>query len=87
MYDENLREYIGRNGVIELTKNESMILKLLIENKGHIITYKELIKEIYRCEADRYLITNISCMVSRLRKKMKDEFTIWNRNGWGYFIK
>lgn len=87
MYDENLGEYIGNNDVIELTKHENIILRLLIENKGHIVTYEELIKNIYGCEIDRYLVTSISCMMARLRKKMKGEFVIWNRHGWGYYIR
>lgn len=87
MHDENLGEYIGNNGVIELTKHENIILRLLIKNKGHIVTYEELIKNIYGREIDRYLVTCISCMMARLRKKMKGEFVIWNRHGWGYYIR
>ena len=87
MYDENLGEYIGRNGVIELTKSESIILRLLIERKGHVITYEELIKNIYGCRPDKYLIKNINCKMTRLRKKVKGEFVISTRKDWGYFIR
>lgn len=87
MYDENLGEYISRNGVIELTKSENIILRLLIERRGHVVTYKEIIEKIYGCEPDKYLIKNINCKMTRLRKKMKGEFVIRTRIGWGYFIR
>ena len=87
MYDENLGEYIGRNNVIELTKHENIILKLLIEKKGHVVTYEEIIKKIYDCEPDRCLVININCKVTRLRKKIKGEFVIQTRKCWGYFIR
>lgn len=87
MYDENLGEYIGENGVIELTKSENKIMSLLIENKGTTITFNDIAQVIHGCNTDKYLNNNISLMIYRLRRKVHDEIKIYSRYGWGYFIR
>ncbi|SME90210.1 two-component system, OmpR family, bacitracin resistance response regulator BceR [Paenibacillus barengoltzii] len=67
----------GRNtvtseqGTIELTKNEMLILKLLVEQKNRIVSREELIRSLWDNEhfvSDNTLTVN----VNRLRKKLED---------------
>ena len=73
---------------VELTKNESGILKLLIDHKGTIVSREELIRELWEMEEfveDSTLTVNIN----RLRKKLADlglsEYLITKR-GQGYLV-
>lgn len=67
----------GRNtiaterGTIELTKNEMLILKLLVEQKNRIVSRQELIRSLWDNEhfvSDNTLTVN----VNRLRKKLEE---------------
>lgn len=67
----------GRNtvtseqGTIELTKNEMLILKQLVEQKNRIVSREELIRSLWDNEhfvSDNTLTVN----VNRLRKKLED---------------
>ncbi|HYK74868.1 MAG TPA: response regulator transcription factor [Pseudoneobacillus sp.] len=76
-------------GMIELTKNEIFILKLLIEQKNKIVTREALIKSLWddaRFVSDNTLTVN----VNRLRKKLDDlglgQF-IETKVGQGYIAK
>lgn len=86
MHDEENRIYIGNKGIIELTINENKILILLIKNKDRVVKYAEFSQIIYGCKPDKYLIDCIREKIFRLRRKMKDEFEIYNKKCRGYFI-
>lgn len=60
----------NEQGSIELTKNEMLILKLLIENKNRIVSREDLMKSLWDNEqfvSDNTLTVN----VNRLRKKLE----------------
>lgn len=58
-------------GVVELTKNEMLILKILLERKNRIVSREELIRSLWDNEhfvSDNTLTVN----VNRLRKKLEE---------------
>ena len=73
---------------IELTKNESKILKLMMEHKKNIVTRDELMD--YLWQTDCYIDENtLSVNVNRLRKKLESidiiDF-IHTKKGIGYYL-
>ncbi|RRJ65662.1 DNA-binding response regulator [Paenibacillus oralis] len=61
----------NEQGTIELTKNEMLILKMLIERKNQIVSREELIRSLWDNEhfvSDNTLTVN----VNRLRKKLEE---------------
>ncbi len=57
--------------VIELTKNEMYILKILIERKNDIVTREELITSLW--DDDRFVSDNtLTVNINRLRKKLAE---------------
>ena len=75
--------------VLELTKNESKILQLLIEAKGSIVTRDTIMRKLWDDESfvdDNTLTVN----VARLRKKLSDiglSDLISTKKGLGYLVK
>ena len=87
MLDEDKGIYIGNHGkIMELTNYENTILSLLINNKGRVVTFDEISQELYRCFADEHTINCIRYRIWALRIKFKDEFQIYTRVGYGYYI-
>lgn len=74
--------------VLELTKNEFRILKLLVENAGKIVSRDAIITKLW--ESDEYIDDNtLSVNVARLRKKLEligAEDMIKTKKGIGYMI-
>lgn len=81
--------YIGANKLIELTPLENRILKILIDNKGKVTKYEQIIKdayfEIYDFN-DKAQRIKVNGGVKRLRKKLRNEFEIINKKSVGYMI-
>ena len=68
-YDKNTVS--NEAGVIELTKNEIYILKLLIEKKNQIVTRDEVINSLW--DDKRFISDNtLTVNVNRLRKKLDE---------------
>ena len=81
MHDDENFIYLTGNKAINLTPVENIVLKLLIQYKNKkILSYKEVNTKIHMSE--KYMNQTIS----RLRKKFKGEFKIYNRKKIGYFI-
>lgn len=58
-------------GVVDLTKNEMLILKQLIEKKSKIVSREEIIDRLW--EDERFVSDNtLTVNVNRLRKKLTD---------------
>lgn len=74
---------------IDLTKNEYRILKLLMENKGRIVSRESLMNRLW--ETDSYVDENtLTVNVTRLRKKLERsglENFIATKVGMGYIIE
>lgn len=69
---------------IKLTKIEQGIIKLLIENKGEIVLYAKLEKEIWgEKEPSIFTVRN---MINKIREKTYQDFII-NKSNIGYMIK
>ncbi len=86
MYDEDGYRYLGKKENIFLTPHENLVLALLTENKGKIVTKQKIAMEIYGCELDEYIELNIRQKIRALRKKLKDECTIFTKCGLGYYL-
>lgn len=80
-----MEAFIGNNQ-IELTKTEFQILWMLMENKGNIISHKDILNEIWTTEVyvvDRVVDVN----VARIRKKIGEYANlIHTRTGVGYYF-
>jgi DNA-binding response OmpR family regulator len=86
MHDvENFR-YIGKNKIIELTRPENIILKLLMQNKGNLVTFEELVMTVYGELPDYSYTRCIVTHITRMNKKLKGELHIRNRRGIGYML-
>ncbi len=58
-------------GIVELTKNETFILKRLIEQKNRIVSREDLIKSLW--EDERFVSDNtLTVNVNRLRKRLDE---------------
>ncbi|MFG6383865.1 MAG: response regulator transcription factor [Lachnospiraceae bacterium] len=73
---------------VELTKNEMGILKMLLEQKGRIVTRDKLMERLW--ESDSFIDDNtLTVNVARLRKKLEEvgiEDMIKTRKGIGYAV-
>lgn len=87
MHDDENYRYVTKNGYIYLTPYENILLKLLLEQKGKVITYDDYLVFLY-CEKHLCISTLIAFkeLISRLRKKLKGEIEIKTKYGIGYYI-
>ena len=83
MHDYDNYKYIGTQKIIDLSKKENELLRILIENKGSIVLVDNLLNELY---SKTLSIRALEQLVHRLRKKLKYEITIRTRPGFGYGI-
>lgn len=88
-FDIESASLIYNNQDISFTKSERKIMKMLMENRTHIVSREELMEEIWNTDeyiSDGTLTTLISC----LRSKLKDECgenIIKTKKGQGYYIQ
>lgn len=83
MHDYDNYKYIGTQKIIDLSKKENELLRILIENKGSIVLVDNLLNELY---SKTLSIRALEQLVYRLRKKLKNEITIKTRPKFGYGI-
>ena len=75
--------------LVELTRNETRILQVLMEARGGIVTRESIIKSLWEDESfvdDNTLTVN----VARLRKKLEQlglQSFIGTQKGVGYFVR
>lgn len=84
MLDEYNYRFIGNNEIIQLTPTETMILSILIKNKGKVVSFNEMIEKLYGnygCS-----LGNIRLHMKHLRDKLKYEFDIKTIRNVGYII-
>jgi two-component system alkaline phosphatase synthesis response regulator PhoP len=69
----NFENYSLRNGEknFQLTSQEAMILKYLIEHKGVVVTRKDLLKNVWNVKSDLETRT-VDNFIARLRKYIED---------------
>lgn len=79
--------HYGDNNV-ELTRNEFRILKTLMENRGKVVSRRNLMKQLW--DDDIYINENtLTVNINRLRKKLEDigaKDYISTKKGMGYII-
>lgn len=79
----------NENGLIELTKNEMFILKLLVARKNEIVTREALITSLW--DDERFVSDNtLTVNINRLRKKLAEidlGEAIITKVGQGYMAK
>lgn len=83
MHDYDNYRYIGTKKIIELSKKENALLKILIENKGSIVLTENLLNILYEKTLS---IRALEQLIHRLRRKLNGEITIKTRPGFGYGI-
>lgn len=68
--------------LINLTKNEYLLLKFLLENRNKVFSRQELLNEIW---SSKVSLRTIDTTISRLRKKLGEyKEHIVSRIGFGY---
>ena len=83
MHDYDNYKYIGTQKIIDLSKKENELLKILIENKGNIVLTENLLNTLYEKTLS---IRALEQLIHRLRKKLNGEIAIKTRPGFGYGI-
>ena len=88
IFDINKDEIKYKDNVATLTKNESKILTILLENREKIVSREDIIAALW--QSDNFIDENtLSVNVNRLRAKLKsigvDEF-ITTKKGKGYIV-
>jgi Transcriptional regulatory protein, C terminal len=81
---KNLLKY--QDKIIELTENESKLLKIFIENPNELVEREHLLKEIWEDKGIIVVGRSLDVLVSKLRKKLADDeaVKITNIHGKGY---
>lgn len=79
--------FISNNKHIDLTLIETKILSLLLRNKGTIIRYEDISKQIFKGQIDKYYLQSIMTRICRLRKKLKGEVNIETKPKIGYVVR
>ena len=83
MHDYDNYKYIGTQKIIDLSKKENELLRILIENKGSIVLTENLLNILYEKTLS---IRALEQLIHRLRRKLNGEITIKTRPGFGYGI-
>ena len=88
IFDINKDEIKYKDNIATLTKNESKILTILLENREKIVSREDIIAALW--QSDNFIDENtLSVNVNRLRSKLKDigiEGFITTKKGKGYMI-
>lgn len=81
---KNMLKY--NNELIELTENESKLLKIFAENQNHLVDRERLLKEIGEDKGSIVVGRSLDVLVSKLRKKLLNDVAvkIINIHGKGY---
>lgn len=69
---------------IKLSKTEQKLLKILVQNKGNIVTRDILLEKVYKNDIDYVDNNALSVTVKRLRTKLFDDSCIKTVYGIGY---
>ncbi|SHI81468.1 DNA-binding response regulator, OmpR family, contains REC and winged-helix (wHTH) domain [Clostridium cavendishii DSM 21758] len=88
IYNMAMSEVTFNNNSLELTKNESRILNILINNNGKIVSRDEIMKTLWQ-EAEFVDDNTLTVNVNRLRRKLEDLGAInyiQTKRGQGYIL-
>ena len=92
MFDVARREILKGSQTIQLTPTESRLMKVLIENRGTVLTHKELVLMVQGYEPKEWEAPVVlRPIISRLRRKLAEieggEGWIVNLRGTGYVLE
>lgn len=89
VFDFKKLTVMSDDGEVHLTKNESVILSILIRNVNQTVTREELIEQLW--DDSRFISDNtLTVNVNRIRKKLQNanlEDAIITKTGLGYMLK
>lgn len=83
MLDEKNCRFITGKGIIELTRKETQLLGILIQNKDKVVRHEYLEEALYGIDGAK---GGISARIGALRKKLKGVLKIKTKIGLGYYI-
>ena len=83
-FDFSTMEFSIRNKKVELSKTEQKLLRLLIENRGTVMSRSALVDRIWTDGAEYVDENALSVTVKRLRDKLKAHSYIKTIYGIGY---
>jgi DNA-binding response OmpR family regulator len=72
IFNFNSMEFCKKGNIIELSKTEQKLLKILIENKGHILSRSALVDRIWTDGAEYVDENALSVTIKRLRDKLEE---------------
>ncbi len=72
IFNFNSMEFSKKGNIIELSKTEQKLLKILIENKGHILSRSALVDWIWTDGAEYVDENALSVTIKRLRDKLEE---------------
>lgn len=84
VFDFDTMTFSVNESLVELSKTEQKLLKLLIQNKGHTLSREYLVDRIWTDGADFVDENALSVTVNRLRKKLNAANYIQTIYGIGY---
>lgn len=83
---DNMQKLYYANGdVINLSRNDNIVLDLLIREKGKVVTFSMLEWALYH-QITNNAASNIRTIVKRLRQKINGVLDIKTKRGRGYYI-
>lgn len=83
-FDFSTQRFLVEGTVVELSKNEQKLLRLLVENKGRIMERAKLLDRIWTDGAEYVDENALSVTVKRLRDKLNAQESIRTIYGIGY---
>ena len=72
-FDFDAMLFTKNGGLIELSKTEQKLLRILVENRGNILTRDMLLSKVWSDGADFINENALSVSVRRLRNKLEDD--------------
>ena len=86
IFDVNEKQLILKGLATPLTEKEARLLTLLVSNTSQTLSRETILEEIWGEEGVQVISRNIDVLVSKLRKKLKDDdsISIENVHGVGY---
>lgn len=86
IFDVNEKQLILKGSTTPLTEKEARLLSLLASNPNQTLSRENILDEIWGEEGVQVISRNIDVLVSKLRKKLKedDSISIENVHGVGY---
>jgi DNA-binding response OmpR family regulator len=91
-WDEMKNELYHNEKLLSITKNEILLIQILLKNRNRFLTAQNLAYEFYERTNKEFELNNIVQLISRFRKKVlkesgSEDFFIENIYGSGYRIK